>query len=155
MNITKVTYQKAFVVGPYLQEKIGIEIEIDSRCGEMPEFALDQAKEIVEKWHKDNNPSIEASATIYGPPPVIEKEEPSAGLTPELLFSCTDIVTLQSFYLLVNKSNRVDLVEAFNTRKSQLVEKETKELLEATDAHYKLLNQQKNAKDKKNNDKRH
>lgn len=142
MNITKVTYQKAFVVGPYLQEKIGIEIEIDSRCGEMPEFALDHAKEIVERWHKDNNPPLPDAAPsggdahiVYGPR-VIEKEpeDRSIGLTPELLMSCEDLVTLQSFYLLVDKSSRVELKEAYNKRKSELVDKETKEILQATEA---------------------
>lgn len=142
MNITKVTYQKAFVVGPYLQEKIGVEIDINEPAGDRVEFALDMAKEIVEKWHKDNNPPLPDAAptgydvgTVYGPR-VIEKEpeDRSIGLTPELLMSCEDLVTLQSFYLLVDKSSRVELKEAYNKRKSELVDKETKEILQATEA---------------------
>lgn len=57
MKITTVTYQKAFNIGPFLQEKVGIEIQIDDT--ETAESALDLAKMIVESWHKANNPHLE------------------------------------------------------------------------------------------------
>lgn len=61
MKIEKINYQKAFPIGPFLQEKIGIEIEIDNSpgSGETAEAALDLAKMIVEDWHKANNPHME------------------------------------------------------------------------------------------------
>lgn len=82
MNITKVTYQKAFVIGPYLQEKIGIEIDIDSGNGETPEHALDKAKQIVEQWNKANN-SVIPEGSQAAPPaelPVINKAEERLGI---------------------------------------------------------------------------
>jgi hypothetical protein len=57
MKITTVNYQKSFVIGPFLQEKIGIEIEIDDT--ETPESALYLAKQIAEDWHKATNPQLE------------------------------------------------------------------------------------------------
>lgn len=59
MQIEKVTYQKAFAIGPFLQEKIGVEIQLDGP--ETPEQALDLAKKIVEDWHRENNPHLDHS----------------------------------------------------------------------------------------------
>lgn len=72
MKITKVNYQKSFVIGPYLQERIGFEIEIDGTT-ESESAALTKAKEIAEVWHKANNPQLEGviiqDAPDQGPPP--------------------------------------------------------------------------------------
>lgn len=55
MKILTINYQKAFVIGPYLQEKLGIEIELQ---GADPEFAFAEAKRIVEEWHIQQNPHL-------------------------------------------------------------------------------------------------
>jgi len=55
MKITKITYQKAFVVGPYLQEKIGVEIEVEP--GEEDDV-FREAIEKVSKWHLEANPGL-------------------------------------------------------------------------------------------------
>lgn len=75
-------------------------------------------------------------------PASIEKkpEDREVGLTPELIMGCGDIPTLQTFYLLVDKSNRFDLKEAYKKRKDELVAKETKEILAATEAHIQATN---------------
>jgi len=69
-------------------------------------------------------------------PRVIEKnpEDREVGLNPELLMSCQDLVTLQTFYPLVFKLTKGDdaLKDAYNKRKSELVAKESKELLEVS-----------------------
>lgn len=56
MKINTVTYQKAFVIGPYLQEKVGIEVQLDE--GESPDTVLDIAKGIVETWHRAANKEL-------------------------------------------------------------------------------------------------
>ena len=45
--VTKITYQKAFTIGPYLQEKIGVEVELNYNT---PDQAFEEAKRLVEKW---------------------------------------------------------------------------------------------------------
>lgn len=59
MKITSVNIQRAYVTGPFLQEKLGMEIEIDTGIGETPEGAYSLAREIMDKWHKENNPQLE------------------------------------------------------------------------------------------------
>ena len=70
MKITKVTYQKAFIIGPYLQEKVGFEAEIthpflDAADGkfeiETPEMLLSRLKEMADKWHISQNPPLDGS----------------------------------------------------------------------------------------------
>jgi hypothetical protein len=59
MKIISVNYQRAYVTGPFLQEKLGMEIEIDTGIGETPEGAYSLAKQIMDQWHKINNPQLE------------------------------------------------------------------------------------------------
>lgn len=56
MKVDKVSYQKAFIIGPYLQEKVGIEIQLDE--GENPDAVLGIAKGIVETWHRAANKEL-------------------------------------------------------------------------------------------------
>lgn len=56
MKFKTVTYQKAFIIGPYLQEKAGFEIDIEE--GETPKEALTRAKQVADEWHKENNPHM-------------------------------------------------------------------------------------------------
>lgn len=56
MKIEKVTYQKVFPLSPFVNEKVGIEIQLDA--GEVAEDVLCIAKATVEGWHKAQNPGI-------------------------------------------------------------------------------------------------
>jgi hypothetical protein len=53
MKFKTVTYQHAVVTGPYLQDKIGFEIELEK--GDTPKGALSEAKKIAEEWHEEHN----------------------------------------------------------------------------------------------------
>lgn len=69
--VKSVTYQKAYVIGPYLQERIGIEIELDEN--QSPEDALDEAKKVSDEWHLKNNPHVGEPVT-YAQPDLQENE---------------------------------------------------------------------------------
>lgn len=56
MTIEKVTYQKAFATGPFLQEKIGIEIFVTPDDDADTVFKM--AKDRVDAWHKEANPHL-------------------------------------------------------------------------------------------------
>lgn len=56
MKIERVSYQKTFSIGPYLTEKIGIEIQLDDT--DQPHDILTEAKRIVEGWHIEKNPGL-------------------------------------------------------------------------------------------------
>lgn len=55
MKVDRISYQKTFPLAPYVNEKIGVEIQLD---GDSPEQALYNAKKIVEEWHKQSNPHL-------------------------------------------------------------------------------------------------
>lgn len=59
MKLEKIIYQKAFVIGAYLQEKVGVEISIDEQ--DDPDTVFKDAKALVEKWHIENNPHLSES----------------------------------------------------------------------------------------------
>jgi len=59
MKITTVSYQKTFIIGPYQNEKIGFEAEIDQRV-EHPDQVLTSLKDMAENWHKISNPHLQA-----------------------------------------------------------------------------------------------
>lgn len=66
MKITNVSYQKAFATGPFLQEKIGFEAEIEDG-EESVTAALTELKSLAEGWHNNNNPHLyqESGAEEY------------------------------------------------------------------------------------------
>lgn len=135
-----VKFSKEFVTEIGLKEWVGIEMEYDM-SSECPKEILTNANILVNQWHSGQNPHLQPQ----GPPPYdgnsfpgprvieVKPEDREIGLTPELIMTCNDIVSLQSFYMLVDKSNRVDLKEAYDKRKDELRIKETKEILDATE----------------------
>lgn len=62
MKITTVNYQKVFPLGQYINERIGVEIQVDPDESEVE--ALREAKRIVEQFHKDNNPQLYTETPI-------------------------------------------------------------------------------------------
>lgn len=93
MTIKTISYQKAFVIGPYLQHRIGIEIELDNSTGsgETAESALDLAKMIVEDWHKANNPHLEGTTVADVPARPAEIQIEKAASEERILVMIKDI----------------------------------------------------------------
>lgn len=59
MTIKSISYQKAFVIGPYLQERIGVEIELSDT--DDPDKAFQLAQEMTNDFHKKANPHLEGT----------------------------------------------------------------------------------------------
>jgi hypothetical protein len=74
MKIISISYQKAFATGPFLQEKIGVEVAVAEG---MEDMAFKEAVATVERWHKEANPhlyqepvnAISQTNPNYVPPP--------------------------------------------------------------------------------------
>jgi hypothetical protein len=64
MRITKVTYQKAFVVGPYLQQRVGFEADVDDN--EDIAECLSKLRHMAEDW--DGKQYIEGGRPWLMPP---------------------------------------------------------------------------------------
>lgn len=128
MRIDRVKYTAHYDEFGVLKDQwIGLEAAIDDT--EIPERQLDAIKAITESWYHKQNPGLQPPPMFNGTPldhgpRVIEKkpEDRVVGLTPELITSCEDIGTLQSFCMLVDKSNRADLKEVYERRERELKE---------------------------------
>jgi len=80
MQITSVTYQKTYSIGPYLTERIGVEASIDE--GQDPKIVLSELKKLCDEVNEANNPHL--AQPIAQPPepeklPEIQVEKPIAG----------------------------------------------------------------------------
>jgi len=80
MKIDRISYQKVFPLGLYINERIGVEVQLDE--GDSPEDALLHAKDMVEGFHREQNPHLYEKKTIDTPHSVepfvaIEKPEES------------------------------------------------------------------------------
>lgn len=123
MKVVKVLYQKVFPLAQYVNEKIGIEIELDTSKGDDPDHAFDNAKSFVEKWHKLGNPSLHfsvaAPASIELPIIQNDTEERKLGISIEDIRSCNSLVVLDAYKGII-RDNDV-LMKHYNTRREQLV----------------------------------
>lgn len=62
MTIEKITVQKVFPIGPYMNVKIGVEASIDKE--EDVKVAITDAEELLNDWFKNSYPNID-QAIIY------------------------------------------------------------------------------------------
>jgi hypothetical protein len=62
MTIKSISYQKAFVIGPYLQERIGVEIELSDT--DDPDKAFQLAQEMTNDFHKKANPHLYLNGVV-------------------------------------------------------------------------------------------
>lgn len=134
-----VKFSKEFITPTGLKEWVSLEWEVGEPFDEAKAMeTFRKVKDFVCNAQPSSNGLLEyldLGRLGSWPIPVVKKEEDrEVGLTPELIMGCGDITTLQSFYLLVDKSNRDDLKNAYAKRKQELVAKETKEILDATNA---------------------
>lgn len=135
-----VKFSKEFVTDTGLKEWAGIELPFNEER-ESGVDALRRAETIVNEYQRPKsylmqyNMPYQTQSMPAGQLP----EERQVGLTPELIMGCSDLTVLQEFHMLVQLSNRVDLKEAYDKRKGELVEKETKEILTATEENIKHI----------------
>lgn len=89
-----IIFQKSFVIGPYLQEKIGFEIIVED--GEDPEKLLKDARELSNKMNIDGNPHL-----VIQEPTSVKEISMDLG---EAIASCTDLKALESYRLLAARN---------------------------------------------------
>lgn len=143
MKITTVNYQKVFPLGQYINERIGVEIQVDPDESEIE--ALREAKRIVEQFHKDNNPQLYSEPKEYpyqleggawvtkqkneilgdkifisDMPPSNPKNQPHS--TIEAISSCTTLKVLQEFDLIVQNMGKKypEIKDAYDNKLKEL-----------------------------------
>ena len=81
MKVKTISYQKVFPLGQYINERIGVEIDCNLET-ESPFELLKEAKEFVEKFHKDSNPQL-YQEKIFGETKDLGWYCPKANITEE------------------------------------------------------------------------
>lgn len=122
MKVVKVLYQKVFPLAQYVNEKIGVEIELDDR--DNVDHVFKTASDLVERWHKELNPHLQFNpqSPVSSELPVIQKSvecDPIPGISVRDIQSCASLVVLDAYKGLIRDNER--LMEHYNSRRDELL----------------------------------
>lgn len=100
MKFSKVSYEKVYPIAPFINERLGIEIQLEENEG--VNEALDTAKEILDLWHMKKHPDLYIQTKSVAPLAEIPKQKYEASKTlAEQIQSVTDLKVLDSYRLIV------------------------------------------------------
>jgi hypothetical protein len=115
MKIEKVSYQKLFPIGNFLNERIGFEASVDE--GDDIFETLGKLKRMADQFHAENNaanivPDSENSSHKEN------SEDREIGLKPEAIMSCKELRVLETYRFVIK--GKPALEAAYNQRKFEL-----------------------------------
>ena len=123
MHIQTINYTRTFNLGNYSSEKIGVEFALNP--GESADKALDNARQLVEEYHKKNVKQIEEAGLYFEQDePIVEKVIPTQSKktlterTKEFINSCTTKQELKAWELMCK--NNSELLEYYNNKLNNL-----------------------------------
>lgn len=119
MHIQTINYTRTFNLGNYSSEKIGVEFALNP--GESADKALDNARQLVEEYHKKSVKQIEEAGLYFEQDePIAEKIIPTQSKktlterTKEFIDSCTTKEELKAWELM--SKNNAELMEYYNNK---------------------------------------
>jgi hypothetical protein len=123
MHIQTIHYTRTFNLGNYSSEKIGVEFALNP--GESADKALDNARQLVEEYHKKSVKQIEEAGFYFEQDePIAEKAIPTQSKktlterTKEFIDSCTTKQELKAWELMCK--NNPELLEYYNNKLNNL-----------------------------------
>ena len=123
MHIQTINYTRTFNLGNYSSEKIGVEFALNQ--GESADKALDNARQLVEEYHKKSLKQIEEAGLYFEQnEPIIEKIIPTQSKktlterTKEFIDSCNTAEELKAWELM--SKNNPELQEHYNNKLNNL-----------------------------------
>lgn len=129
MKVKTVSYQKVFPIAQFVNQKIGVEIEIDERdyeVGKDPEEeAIRLAKEMVNRWGTEQS-LLQVDRNEPIPVVSVPKEEPTlspAAAVAEMIQSCTDVKNLKFYEAMIKKQEnkeQFELWKLYDKKKTEL-----------------------------------
>lgn len=123
----KITYQRAYSIGPFLQEKIGFEIEIPDDGDAMDE--IQTLKDLADHAHGqlnphliDNSQPVESVITHSNSIPTTQVEKSPIDSHIEAINGCTSLKSLDIFRKLVDRQREQypELGKAFDNKHNEL-----------------------------------
>lgn len=123
MHIQTINYTRTFNLGNYSSEKIGVEFALNP--GESADKALDNARQLVEEYHKKSLKQIEEAGYYFEQDePITEKVIPTQSKktlterTKEFIDSCNTPEELKAWELM--SKNNPELQEHYNNKLNNL-----------------------------------
>jgi hypothetical protein len=123
MHIQTIHYTRTFNLGNYSSEKIGVEFALNP--GESADKALDNARQLVEEYHKKSIKQIEEAGLYFEQDePITEKVIPTQSKktlterTKEFIDSCKTKQELKAWELMCK--NNPELLEYYNNKLNNL-----------------------------------
>jgi hypothetical protein len=123
MHIQTIHYTRTFNLGNYSSEKIGVEFALNP--GESADKALDNARQLVEEYHKKSVKQIEEAGLYFEQDELItEKVIPTQSKktlterTKEFIDSCKTKQELKAWELMCK--NNPELLEYYNNKLNNL-----------------------------------
>lgn len=123
MHIQTINYTRTFNLGNYSSEKIGVEFALNP--GESADKALDNARQLVEEYHKKSLKQIEEAGYYFEQDePITEKVIPTQSKktlterTKEFIDSCNTVEELKAWELM--SKNNPELQEHYNNKLNNL-----------------------------------
>lgn len=123
MHIQTINYTRTFNLGNYSSEKIGVEFSLNP--GESANKALDNARELVEEYHKKSLKQIEEAGFYFEQDePIVEKIIPTQSKktltekTKDFIDSCNTVEELKAWELM--SKNNPELQEHYNNKLNNL-----------------------------------
>lgn len=125
MKTDRITYQKLFPLGMYINERIGVEVQLDE--WDDPAECLQAAKNMVEKFYRDSNPQVQLQFTDANevlPEVQMENSKTSDRMAALIkdIDSCKEIKVLESYSLMAKISP--ELQAAYDYKMEQLIDKQ-------------------------------
>ena len=123
MHIQTINYTRTFNLGNYSSEKIGVEFALNP--GESADKALDNARQLVEEYHKKSVKQIEEAGLYFEQDePITEKVIPTQSKktlterTKEFIDSCKTKQELKAWELMCK--NNPELLQYYNNKLNNL-----------------------------------
>ena len=148
MKVTSISYQKTFNLGNYSSERLGVEVEVGEH--EYADDLMKEARELVEKMHRDGNPGLyyQVNPQFVNPEqtgtkeriiqsvqqpevqnnvpnnvqPLTKEEKQAANIKNyiEVIKICKTEKNVLMYTKMVDKANNPELTEAYNNKLATL-----------------------------------
>jgi hypothetical protein len=121
--IKSVSYTRSYVIGAFLQEKIGVEIELAEN--QDPLEAILEAKKLTDTAHEQANPHLYNGIQPISEPTTlptlkVEREHIEGKSVAEQIATVEELKVLEGYKLLVK--NNPDWLNAYNLKLKELTE---------------------------------
>ena len=121
-KIDKITYAKLFNIGLYMNERIGVEMQLDA--GDDAKEALETARKLVHEYHREANKELyEREESIQEEPTkVLQQETPKEKAKTSMIDginSCKDIKVLETYKFLCRSNPEFQKAYDFKLKQLQ------------------------------------